>query len=135
MSTPKVLAVPCDQTIGSKIVDVLTGRKISSSTDRTRFYLGWIGSVAALCTASALAWGLLSLERLELKALVLPFLVFWTIVPPMYFWFDYFVLWHLEKQTDSSQFADLTEFKHGQELSRNLWLAIVAVLAALYASK
>ena len=127
--------VPAVQTLATKIVDVLTGRHISSDTDRARFYLGWMGSILAVVTATALIWGLLCADKTRLKELVLPFLVFWTIVPPMYFWFDYFVLWHLERKRGSSQFADLPEFKHGQELSRNLWLAIVAVLAAIYTSK
>ena len=130
-----LLNVPTEQTRSSKIVDVLTGRWISSDTDRARFYLGWIGSVFAVTTALAVTWGILCLDKARLKDLVLPFLVLWTAVPPMYFWFDYFVLWHLEKKRGSSQFVDLAEFKHGQELSRNLWLAIVAVLAAIYTSK
>lgn len=50
----------------------------------------------------------------------------------MYFWFDYFVLWDAEKQSKSTRFATLDEFRHGQELSRNLWLAIVALIAGIY---
>jgi hypothetical protein len=50
----------------------------------------------------------------------------------MFFWFDYFVLWRIENQKKATQFGTLDEFKHGQELSRDLWLALVALLAGIY---
>lgn len=126
--------VPGEQTLTGKMIDILTGRHILSDTDRTRFYIGWLGSIFAFSTVVAVAWTFI-FDKERLKDFVLPFLVIWTVVPPMYFWFDYFVLWRLEMKRGSTQFADFSEFKHGQELSRNLWLAIVAVLAAIYSSK
>jgi hypothetical protein len=125
-------------TLGSKIVDVLTGRRIFIDTDRARFYLGWAASVLAVLTVASIAWKYQygpGKDKENLKRLVLPWLAFWTVVPPMFFWFDYFVLWHIEKERGAGNFVDLSEFKHGQELSRNLWLAVVAVLAAIYSAK
>ena len=83
-----LLAVPPEQTLSAKIVDVLTGRWISSDMDKARFYLGWIGSVLAVATAAVVTWGIVCGDKTRLKELVLPFLVFWTVVPPMFFWFD-----------------------------------------------
>ena len=136
MSTTGNNATDSDSPVLSKIVDVLSGRKIVRSTDKARFYLGWGASVCAVCTAVVLAWGA-STENFELKTWVIPFLVFWTVVPPMYFWFDYFVLWHIERRSGCVDSAcdDLDAFKHGQEVSRNLWLAIVALLVAIYKSE
>jgi hypothetical protein len=60
-------------------------------------------------------------------------LVFWAIVPPAYFWYEYFVLWKGAKATNAvSAGVTLDDFKHGQEVSRNIWLAFVVLLAALY---
>jgi len=120
------------QPVVSKIADVLTGKKIRTGTDRARFYLGWAGSVFAVVTLIVLVWVGLSPSKYDAKATALPFLVAWTIAPPMYFWFDYFVLWRIESQSGTRTFRTLDEFKHGQELSRNLWVAIVALLAGIY---
>jgi hypothetical protein len=125
------------ETLRSMIWRVVTGHGMQG-TERLRFVMGWAACVFAIATFIVIGWGThcyLPNHREDLKTLVLPFLALWTIAPPMFFWFDYFVLWHLEKMHKTSQFADLSEFKHGQELSRNLWLAIVAILAAIYASK
>lgn len=122
-------------TIGEKVIDVLSGRKLRhSAPDTFRFYCGWLGSIFAVITIVVLALQGSPTEANSktLSAVALPLLVVWTIVPPMYFWFDYYVLWHIESQNKTTQFATLDEFKHGQELSRNLWLAIVALLAGLY---
>jgi hypothetical protein len=56
---------------------------------------------------------------------------FWLIVPPIYFWFDYFVLWRWENIQSPPLGLTLEQFKHGQDLSRNLWLALVTLLAGL----
>lgn len=119
-------------TVVSKVWDVLSGQRIVSNTDRVRFGIGWVGSIFAIFTAAILAWRGFPTQHQDLKEVALPFLLIWTIAPPMYFWFDYYVLWYVEGLNGNRQFATLEEFKHGQELSRNLWLAIVALLAAVY---
>lgn len=66
------------------------------------------------------------------KATAQVFLVLWTVVPPVWFWIEYRLLWgHAEPNNR----RNLEEFKHGQEVSRNIWLAFVAILAALYFGK
>lgn len=118
-----------------KIWDVVTGRKLRQNpTDCIRFACGWIGVIFALVTLVVLLVSAPPVPSVSehLKLIALPFLVIWTVVPPIYFWFDYFVLWHIESRNKTTTFVTLDEFKHGQELSRNLWLAIVALLAGLY---
>jgi|GEM_PF-2806764 len=53
-------------------------------------------------------------------------LVLWTVIPPAYFWFEYFVMW---KPTRA---ISLEEIKYDQEVCRNIWLAFVVLIAALY---
>ena len=124
--------------VAEKVADVLTGRKLRGNPiDRIRFYAGWAASIFAVITLVVLGVNAPPIPSASerLKTIALPFLAVWTVVPPMYFWFDYFVLWHIETKHNTGQFASLDEFKHGQELSRNLWLVIVALLAALYYSR
>jgi hypothetical protein len=50
----------------------------------------------------------------------------WVLVPPLWFWIEYHFLYR------KLEGADFERFKYGQELSRNLWVAIAAVLLYLY---
>lgn len=121
--------------IVEKVLDVVIGRKLlTNPTDCVRFVCGWIGTIFALITLVVLLANAPPVPSANnhLKLVALPFLVIWTVVPPIYFWFDYFVLWHIESRNKTTTFSTLEEFKHGQELSRNLWLAIVVLLAGLY---
>jgi hypothetical protein len=56
-------------------------------------------------------------------------LIFWAVILPAWFWFDYFCIWKTEPHPPG---APLDQFKHGQELSRNIWLAFVALLVGFY---
>jgi hypothetical protein len=52
---------------------------------------------------------------------------FWGLGPPLFFWFDWFWL---------GWYADDTEreiAKHTHDLSRNIWIALVAILTVLFA--
>ena len=56
----------------------------------------------------------------------------WVLVPPMWFWFEYFGIWRYEdKQARQSR----GEFQLGQELSAKIWLAAVTALGILYFGK
>ncbi|KKI98105.1 hypothetical protein [Prochlorothrix hollandica] len=57
---------------------------------------------------------------------------FWVIVPPCWFWYEFCFLYE-RKNTPFPE--DFEKFKYGQELSRNLWLAISAALLLLYFGK
>ena len=58
-------------------------------------------------------------------------LAFWAIVPAIWFWVEYHVVW---RGASSANRVRLEEFAQSQETSRNLWLALVAVLLALFFS-
>ena len=57
-------------------------------------------------------------------------LIYWTVLPPLWFWAEYWLLW----RSDVRSHADgaLERLKYAQELGRNVWLAFVALLAAFY---
>lgn len=56
------------------------------------------------------------------------FLGIWIIVPPIWFWFEYYFLYEDGK-------PGLDEFKHGQGQSSKIWLALITLLAATYFGK
>lgn len=57
------------------------------------------------------------------------FLILWAVVPPAWFWIEHHLIWQTAIPAER---GDFQHFKHSQELSRNIWLAFVALLAALY---
>jgi hypothetical protein len=59
-------------------------------------------------------------------------ILIWVLVPPMWFWFEYFGIWRYE---DKRARQDRDEFQLGQELSTKIWLAAVTALGILYFGK
>jgi hypothetical protein len=57
--------------------------------------------------------------------------IIWILLAPMWFWFEYFFLF----QDETKSGVKLEEFKHGQDQSAKIWLALVTVLAGLYFGK
>lgn len=57
-------------------------------------------------------------------------LIWWTILPPLWFWAEYWLL--CRSDPCASKVGELDRFKHAQELGRNVWLAFVALLAAFF---
>ena len=51
---------------------------------------------------------------------------FWVIVPPVYFWCD----WHFLCRDIPQNKVD--SVKHIHDLSRNIWVALVVILIALF---
>jgi hypothetical protein len=62
--------------------------------------------------------------------LIYPWLTFWVIVTPVWFWFEYFVIFR--KYGDSTAFDS---FKHGQQLSLAIWAALVFFLNGLVSAE
>ena len=54
----------------------------------------------------------------------------WVIVPPIWFWYEYFFLY-----SNATTKPGLDEFKHGQDQSSKIWLALVTLLLGLYFGK
>ena len=57
---------------------------------------------------------------------------FWIIVPPLWLWFEFCFLFDNGKTQFSNNFE---KFKYGQELTKNLWLSISALLLLVYFGK
>jgi len=57
----------------------------------------------------------------------------WTLLPPIWFWYEYFFLFRDAFPKANSD--ELDQFKYGQDFSSKIWLAAVSVLLILYFSK
>jgi hypothetical protein len=60
---------------------------------------------------------------------IIVFAFFWTVVPPAWFWVDYFVVFRR-----GGNLGQFEAFKHGQQVSAAIWAAIAVSLAALAGS-
>ena len=56
-------------------------------------------------------------------------LPFWAILPPLWFWLDFHLFW---KYAPEEERPELAEFKHSQDLGRNVWIALVGLLVAYF---
>ena len=54
----------------------------------------------------------------------------WTLLPPIWFWYEYFFIF--SKAYPSADKDKLDTFKYEQDLSSKIWLALVSVLLILY---
>jgi hypothetical protein len=59
-------------------------------------------------------------------------IVIWVLVPPIWFWLEYFGIWRYE---DKDKRQCLEELKLGQELAAKIWLAAITALGILYFGK
>ena len=64
-------------------------------------------------------------------------LLFWVLMPPVWFWFEYFFLYRYDALTlpNGDAKADWDSFKYGQDLSAKIWLALVTALTILFFGK
>jgi hypothetical protein len=56
----------------------------------------------------------------------------WVVVPPLWFWMEFCFFFEKGLTPFSNDFE---KFKYGQEVSKNLWLAISAILVLIYFGK
>lgn len=151
---------PGPSRLSERVVGIMSVRACKTEAERVRVWLGRLGVILALLTAFCLFF--VSDIGQNLVARVFNwhfepkifnwhfepkkwqrrvtgiFLLLWTVLPPIWFWIDYFVLWKHEtlpgekhpREAHEAATLRFEQFKHGQELSRNIWLAIVALLAA-----
>jgi hypothetical protein len=89
--------------------------------------LAWVAAALYLPTV----WFLLARSGTDnaTKASARAILILWTVIPPAWFWIEYHLIWLTANPKERGEFD---EFKHAQETGRNIWLALVAVLAGLY---
>jgi len=61
--------------------------------------------------------------------------VAWIILPPVWFWIDYFFIYLRNHKMGAQPPPDIDLFKYGQDVSSKIWLAVSTVLLALYFGK
>jgi hypothetical protein len=61
-----------------------------------------------------------------------PFLLLWAVFPPVWFWAEHHLIWATATKDER---GDFDEFKHSQELGRNIWLALLGIIVGLYFHK
>jgi hypothetical protein len=63
-------------------------------------------------------------------------LCFWILMPPAYFWFEYYFLYlPRHKGTDKESDSEFERYKFGADQSAKIWLALITVLFGLYFGK
>jgi hypothetical protein len=55
----------------------------------------------------------------------------WIVLPPLWFWCEYFFIWDRQ----SGYRPSLEEFKYGQDVASKIWLGLVTALLILYFGK
>jgi hypothetical protein len=108
--------------------EVFQGRAYSTAPQRIRF---WAGVTATFFAVLTMVFLLLA-DKNTCRPLSQTMLVLWAVLPPMWFWFEYVVLWEHEKRLGKVSPSDFQDFKHQQELSRNIWLAFVGLLVGWF---
>jgi hypothetical protein len=70
----------------------------------------------------------------KLQAVVL---MAWLVIPPIFFWFEYFGIYRPRQGYKSGDAppADWEMFKYAQDISAKIWLAISTTLLILYFGK
>jgi len=60
-------------------------------------------------------------------------LLCWTLVPPIWFWFEYFFIYR--PPINAAPRNDFDSFKYAQEISSKIWISVVSALLILYFGK
>lgn len=111
-----------------KDLEVPAGDKIIYQGDKGKVGY-WIcsgaGMVAAILGLFSLHFAYVGWKCREV-GLIYPWLTFWIIVTPVWFWFEYFFIFR--RYGDHTAFDS---FKHGQQLSLAIWAALVFFLNGL----
>lgn len=89
---------------------------------------GWIAGSAAVITFFALlplAW------FSKCQPLMYALAISWAVIPPAWFWYEFFFIYRKEGWGNPRAFE---AYKHGQQVSAAIWLAIAATLGAIASS-
>lgn len=97
----------------------------SKRYDNIRFWAAWITPFVALgFLVYALVWQRSKSPGLGTFNAVI--VALWTLGTPVYFWWEWY---HFPKEKLGTN--DWESFTHGHEVSRNIWIAYIVILAAL----
>ncbi len=97
----------------------------------------WQWAVGILATIALLGslglafrgWGL-KVESRGVKIVQVFVLVFWTLAPPIWFWFEYVILFR--RAFPHANENSLNALKTQQDLSSKIWIATASALLILY---
>lgn len=99
------------------------------------------GTVAAICLAISLyvawrGWGQPfdphKMPWPHIRILQACIVVTWIIIPPMWFWLDYFFIYLRNHKMGDEPPPDIDLFKYGHDISSKIWIAVSTALLALY---
>ena len=93
-------------------------------------WLGLLGSVAMLYSLQyarhEFGVGFSKDDPVKIHQAIM--LAFWIVIPPIWFWAEFYFLY-------DGGATHLDEFKHGQDQSSKIWLALVTVILGMYFGK
>lgn len=96
-----------------------------------------VATVTAIAGVLCVFWGIYwrsfiynkahpSIEHYGTRYLNYVIVTLWTLVPPIWFWLEWFY------SNPNAPNFNAESFAHGHEVSRNIWVALVVVLVALF---
>lgn len=125
------LALKC---ANSAVVSQLGGALVACDWKTTRT---WVGGLATAAIIGSVIYGFCRGlwvgfdPQKPTKVHQAYVLGLWILLPPIWFWLEYFFLY----KDEGTAVVKLEAFKHGQEQSAKIWLALVTLLAGLYFGK
>ena len=101
-------------------------------TNKRRYI--WVGAVTSFGVISTMllawyGWGTPILEGQswpDVKVAQVVMLIAWTVMPPTWFWYEYWFIYLKDYHSDETAPENFELFKYGQDLSAKIWLAIVS---------
>jgi hypothetical protein len=123
MSDKEGVRVNPDEGEGAKF-----GRKQFDAVSKSKT---WIGALAMAVTAIVTVWW--AHKRPHSGSLFyaeIALLVMWVLVPPIWFNIDWYY-WDVNPNSKLPRKEQFDDFKHSQDLARNLWVAIAGLLTVL----
>jgi hypothetical protein len=99
--------------------------------DRKNWLVFAIGAVATAAGAFTVyhMFGIVQPD-IEQKKWAGKMLTLWVLLPPIWFWLEYWLLFRRDKNCQTLE--KLERFKFAVDLGKNVWLALVILLGALY---
>ena len=96
-----------------------------------RTIIGWVSAVLLVLS---IVYGAVTLREsnFKLEASTQAVSATCIVVPPCWFWFEYFGLYRYDSGAHK---PDWDSFKYGQDVSSKVWLALVTTLTILYFGK
>jgi hypothetical protein len=103
---------------------------IMKSWRRWHFWISWVSGIVAVASIVLGLFGFTERfdRRSDLKLAQAGVLLIWIVIPPLWFWFEYYFLY---KKLGPSR-PSMDEYKYGVEVSSKIWLALVSALLIMY---